>query len=75
MAQTLDANYELTHIFTTVSKFFDLSSDFPVDRVFVRNGTGEVSRTMYIANAALKVTIFTESLECDRELTAFTSHS
>lgn len=38
----------------TCIDFFKLSADFPKDRVFVRNGTGEVSRTMYIANPALK---------------------
>jgi len=37
------------------SEFFKLGPEFPKDRVFVRNGTGEVSRTMYIANQSLKV--------------------
>lgn len=38
-----------------ISEFFKLGPEFPKDRVFVRNGTGEVSRTMYIANQSLKV--------------------
>lgn len=38
-------------------EFFDLSKDFPRDRIFVRNGTGEISRAMYIANPILKSVI------------------
>jgi hypothetical protein len=39
------------------SEYFGLSADFPRERCFVRNGTGEANRNLYLSNEIVKVSL------------------
>ncbi|KAJ9107995.1 hypothetical protein QFC20_003681 [Naganishia adeliensis] len=51
-------------------EYFGLSADFPRERCFVRNGTGEANRNLYLSNEIVKNLIHSNSYHAIRLLSA-----